>query len=99
VHNGDKLIAGLKPAIASYRPGGKTVREIDVRRTLAGDLYLAMTEFDRTQNLINLQVLIKPLINWIWIGSFVMVFGTLGVLLSPYRRKATVPEYPGKDGQ
>jgi len=99
VHNGDKLIASLKPAIASYSPGGKTVREIDVRRTLAGDLYLAMTEFDRTQNLINLQILIKPLINWIWIGSFVMVFGTLGVLLSPYRRKTTAVEDQGKDRQ
>jgi cytochrome c biogenesis factor len=32
--------------------------------------------------------MIKPLINWIWIGSFVMVLGTLAVMLSSLKQKA-----------
>ena len=42
---------------------------MDIRRTLAGDLYLALTEVDSASKLINLTIFIKPLINWIWIGS------------------------------
>lgn len=88
VHKGEKLIARLKPAKAFYGASKKNVSEIDIRRTLAGDLYLALTEVDNSQKLINLHIMIKPLINWIWIGSFVMVLGTLAVLLSSFKQKA-----------
>jgi cytochrome c-type biogenesis protein CcmF len=89
VHQGGDLIAQLKPAKAFYSASGKNVSEIDIRRTLAGDLYLALTEVDNSQKLINLHIMIKPLINWIWIGSFVMVLGTLAVMLSSLKQKAT----------
>jgi cytochrome c-type biogenesis protein CcmF len=88
VHKGEKLIAQLKPAKAFYSASGKNVSEIDIRRTLASDLYLALTEVDNSQKLINLHIMIKPLINWIWIGSFVMVLGTLAVMLSSLKQKA-----------
>jgi len=88
VYKDEKLIAQLKPAKAFYNASKKNVSEIDIRRTLAGDLYLALTEVDNSQKLINLHIMIKPLINWIWIGSFVMVLGTLAVLLSSFKQKA-----------
>jgi cytochrome c biogenesis factor len=53
---------------------------VDIRRTLAGDLYLALTEADSATKLINLTIYVKPLINWIWIGSGLMVLGTALVL-------------------
>ena len=87
VHRNGNLIAQLKPAKAYYSASKKNVSEIDIRRTLAGDLYLALTEVDNSRKLINLHIMIKPLINWIWIGSFVMVLGTLAVLFSSLRRK------------
>jgi cytochrome c-type biogenesis protein CcmF len=87
IHKDQKLITKLKPAKAFYTASGKNVSEIDIRRTLAGDLYLALTEVDNSQKLINLHIMIKPLINWIWIGSFVMVLGTLAVLFSSFKRK------------
>ena len=87
VRQGNELIAQLKPAKAYYSASKKNVSEIDIRRTLAGDLYLALTEVDNSRKLINLHIMIKPLINWIWIGSFVMVLGTLAVLISSFKRK------------
>jgi len=99
VQQGGESIARLKPAKAFYSASGKNVSEIDVRRTLAGDLYLALTEVDTTQKLINLHIMIKPLINWIWIGSFVMVLGTLAVLLSLYKQKSVTAEDTDKDIQ
>jgi cytochrome c-type biogenesis protein CcmF len=85
-----KLIAELKPSKAAYNASGKAVSEVDIRRTLAGDLYLALTEFDSSTKLINLRILIKPLINWIWIGSIVMILGTVFVLISYYKQKVIV---------
>ncbi len=97
VRRGDELIAQLKPAKAYYSASKKNVSEIDIRRTLAGDLYLALTEVDNSRKLINLHIMIKPLINWIWIGSFVMVLGTLAVLFSLLKRKAVIAQDNEKD--
>ena len=60
--------------------------EVDIRRTLVDDLYLAVTNVQVNNKLINLRILVKPLINWIWIGGFIMVIGTVLVLSSIYRR-------------
>ena len=97
VRRDNELIARLKPAKAYYSASKKNVSEIDIRRTLAGDLYLALTEVDNSQKLINLHIMIKPLINWIWIGSFVMVLGTLAVLFSLLKRKAVITKDNEKD--
>lgn len=87
---GRKLIARLSPAKAVYGASGKAVSEVDIRRTLREDLYLALTEVDAATKLINLRVMVKPLINWIWIGSIVMLSGTVVVLISFYKRRRTV---------
>ena len=87
VYKASELIANLKPARAVYTASGKAVSEVDIHRTLAGDLYLALTDLDSSSKLINLRILIKPLINWIWIGSTVMIVGAVLVLTSYHRRK------------
>ncbi|GEM_PF-502744 len=76
VYKGAERIDLLSPSVAFYAQSGKRTSEVDVRRTLAGDLYLALTEVDNASKLINLTVYIKPLINWIWIGNILMVVGT-----------------------
>jgi cytochrome c-type biogenesis protein CcmF len=90
VHRNDKLIAELHPSQAYYSRSDKRTSEVDIRRTLASDLYVALTQVDSSNELINLNVLVKPLINWIWIGSVVSVLGTILVLISFYRRRTTV---------
>ena len=85
VSRDDEVIARLKPARAYYR-GDRQTSEVDIRRTLAGDFYVAVTGVDTTTGLINLMVLIKPLVNWIWIGSATAVFGAALVLFSIRRR-------------
>lgn len=85
VYKDEQLIAELKPAKAVYRPSGKAVSEVDIRRTLGGDLYLALTQVDTNTEMINMRVLIKPLINWIWIGSIIMVIGAALVMTAFYR--------------
>jgi cytochrome c-type biogenesis protein CcmF len=86
VYEQDKLISKLAPAKAVYSASNQSVSEVDIRRTLGGDLYTALTEMDLNSQRINLRVLVKPLINWIWIGSGLMVVGAVMALMSMLAR-------------
>ncbi len=86
-------VGSLRPARAVYSPGGQTLSEVDVRRTLAGDLYLALTDVNVSTRMINLRIMVKPLINWIWIGSTLMAAGTIMVMIAVFR---TAPPKPAK---
>lgn len=77
----DRLVAQLKPAKAIYSAGGKAVSEVDIRRTLGSDVYLALMDVDVSSKMINLRAMVKPLINWIWIGSVFLVLGAGIVVL------------------
>jgi cytochrome c-type biogenesis protein CcmF len=88
VYKQDQLVAKLGPAKAVYQATNNAVSEVDIRRTFGGDLYLAVTEIDVATQLINLRVLVKPLINWIWIGSSLMVIGAVLSLMGMLNRRA-----------
>ena len=84
----EMFISDLHPSQLFYNTGSqKRISRVDIRRTLGYDLYIALTEVDTARNLVNLRVLIKPLINWIWIGGFVMVLGAAFAWFSPYKQK------------
>ena len=83
----EKIVATLNPSMAYYHSGAKPTSEVDIKRSLAGDIYTALTAVDGKTQLINLRVFIKPLINWIWIGGIGLVVGTVFVLISFYKRK------------
>lgn len=60
--------------------------EVDIRSTLQEDLYLILSGLNNTEGAINndptaqgidLQVLIKPLVIWIWIGCVLLTIGTM----------------------
>ncbi|MFC1781338.1 heme lyase CcmF/NrfE family subunit [Planctomycetota bacterium] len=87
VEKDGELVAKLNPSQAVYSDSGKRTSEVDIKRSLASDLYLALNEVDLTGEIINLNVMVKPLINWIWIGCIVSVFGTIIVLTSFYQRR------------
>jgi cytochrome c-type biogenesis protein CcmF len=84
------VLTKLRPSQAYYSDSDERTSEVDVRRTFGGDLYVALTAVDVGRELINLKVLIKPLINWIWIGSTASVVGAVFVLISFYRRRRAI---------
>jgi cytochrome c-type biogenesis protein CcmF len=98
VEKDKKPIARLYPSQAVYHDSGKRTSEVDIHRTLAGDLYLALTDMNIKSEMINLNVLVKPLVDWIWIGSIISMLGAVLVLISNYSQKTTVsPEKAGED--
>jgi cytochrome c-type biogenesis protein CcmF len=58
--------------------------EIAIRRTIAEDLYLVLPQVDFGTQTIALQVIINPLVNWIWLGFGILALGT-GIALLPER--------------
>ena len=87
VMKNNEPICQLSPAWVLHTLQEQTTTEVDIARSLGGDLYVALTSIDTKSDLIVLRVLIKPLINWLWIGSVVMVLGALMVLIAWYFKK------------
>jgi cytochrome c-type biogenesis protein CcmF len=87
VYKEKTLITKMQPSIAFYFKPETRSSEVDIRRTLAYDLYFALTEVDNNSHLINLNILVKPLINWVWLGSIIAVIGSGVVLFSIYTKK------------
>ncbi|PYR29285.1 MAG: hypothetical protein DMF92_12265 [Acidobacteria bacterium] len=59
--------------------------EVAIRRSLSEDLYLVLPpDFDLGTQTISLQVVVNPLVDWIWLGFGVLAFGT-GIALLPER--------------
>jgi cytochrome c-type biogenesis protein CcmF len=84
------VFARLRPSQAYYHRSDERTSEVDIERSFAGDFYAALTKVDNTRGLINLRVLVKPLINWIWIGSSLAVLGACLALASTYLRRKGV---------
>ena len=74
--NGREL-ARLYPARWFYRQHEEEpTTEVAIRRSPLEDLYLVMAGFDLKDQSASLQVVITPLVTWIWIGFGVMAVGT-----------------------
>jgi cytochrome c-type biogenesis protein CcmF len=58
--------------------------EVAIRRSFAEDLYLVMPAYELQDQSMSLQVVINPLVNWIWTGFGILVLGT-GIALLPER--------------
>jgi len=80
-----KEIDGLYPARWAYRRHEQEpTTEVAIRRTPAEDLYAVLGGFDLADQSATLQLVVNPLVNWIWVGFGVMAIGT-GIALLPER--------------
>ena len=68
-----------------YVTADNQMTEVGIRSTVQEDLYLILSALNDTNGALNnepgaqgidLQVLIKPLVNWIWIGTLLLAIGT-----------------------
>ena len=67
----------LRPERRNYPVAGSSTTESAIRSTLAGDLYVTMGEpaADTVSGKWTVRILYEPLVNWIWIGSAMLIFG------------------------
>jgi cytochrome c-type biogenesis protein CcmF len=82
VHRGGQYLGDLKPERRVYAASQQPTSEVAIRRRLNEDLYLnfaSMSQSDPEAAVI--QAYVFPLVSWIWIGFYVLLFGTLVCLV------------------
>ena len=75
------------PSITKYTRIGMNVGTPSVRTSFTHDVYLTLEPPVRQDSdQARIKVFVKPLILWLWVGTFVMAFGTLLAVLPTRRR-------------
>jgi len=78
-----KPIGAMAPARWFFRKHeDQPTTEVAIRRSFAEDLYIILAGYDMQTQSATFQVVVNPLVNWIWFGFGVMAFGT-GIALLP----------------
>lgn len=85
----DGLALGqIRPRTELYFDTMQTVTLPGMRSTLADDLYVILVNWeDISDEFVTLKVYHNPMMNWLWIGTLVFIFGTL-VAVWPKRENA-----------
>jgi len=96
VFDNGKQIDTLYPAKWFFRKHEQEpTTEVAIRRTLAEDLYIVLPAYDLGKQTASLQIVVNPLVDWIWFGFGILALGT-GIALLPERAYsfalARVPE-------
>ena len=84
-----------------YVTGDLPMTEVGIRSSVREDLYLILSALDDMEGAVNadsnaqgidLQVLIKPFVGWIWFGGFMLAIGTFVALWPSVDRRRVALE-------
>lgn len=89
VYRGGRKVATVRPQRNLHSNVEGAVTEVALRSNLKEDLYLILAGLE-ANGLAAFQVLINPLVVWLWIGGAVMIAGTL-IAAWPARRPGRQP--------
>ncbi len=81
VYKGGKKITQLAPEKRFYHASQTSSTMVALRSTLANDLYVIYEGRNPDTDRPIIKVFLNPLMNWIWIGVLIVVFGTLLALV------------------
>jgi cytochrome c-type biogenesis protein CcmF len=84
VYDSSGFIGTLRPEKRFYKKADPST-EVAIRSNAKEDLYMILSGWSGDQS-ISLTVVINPFLSWVWIGTGVMVFGTVWAVM-PRRRK------------
>jgi cytochrome c-type biogenesis protein CcmF len=56
--------------------------EVAIRRTFAEDIYLVLPAFDLEEQSASMEIVVNPLVNWVWVGFGILALGT-GIAMLP----------------
>jgi cytochrome c-type biogenesis protein CcmF len=79
-HNGKK-VTQLAPERRFYNASQQTSTVVAIHSTLARDLYVVFEGRNPETDRPIIKVFLNPLVNWIWIGVFIVIFGTAVALV------------------
>jgi cytochrome c-type biogenesis protein CcmF len=76
-------VAKMYPAKWYFRKHeDQPTTEVAIRRSFAEDIYLVMPAFNLEDQSASMEIVINPLVNWVWVGFGILALGT-GIALLP----------------
>jgi cytochrome c-type biogenesis protein CcmF len=91
VSKNGQFLQDLKPERRVYVASEQPTSEVSIRRRLNEDVYLNFAGVSQEDpNKAVIQAYIFPLVSWIWVGFWVLLFGTL-ICLVPSKTKLSYP--------
>ena len=85
VFHGNKKITQLTPERRFYTASQQTSTIVAIHSTLAHDLYVVFEGRNPETDRPIIKVFLNPLVNWIWIGVAIIIFGTFIALVPPLK--------------
>ena len=85
-----RWLGSLEPERRFYKASRQGTSEVAIRRRLNEDLYLNFAGMSDDNQRAVIQAYVFPLVSWIWIGFWVLIFGTLVCLVPSKARTETV---------
>jgi cytochrome c-type biogenesis protein CcmF len=76
VYKDGKRVWTGQPEKEFYKGQNQPVSEVDVLSTWQQDLYLILADFTEDESA-TIKVYVNPMVSWIWMGGWVIAFGTL----------------------
>jgi cytochrome c-type biogenesis protein CcmF len=105
VEKDGRALGNLTSEKRQYFTSEQLMTEVGIRSTPVEDLYIILSAVDDLGGALNadssaqgvdLQVLIKPLVGWIWYGGLVLTLGALIGLWPSAERRKTADEFAPK---
>ena len=76
-------IAKMYPAKWFFRKHeDQPTTEVAIRRSISEDIYLVLPAFNLEEQSASMEIVVNPLVNWVWVGFGILALGT-GVALLP----------------
>jgi len=76
VEKDGKRIWTARPEKEFYKGQNQPVSEVDVRSTMASDLYVILADFSEDESA-TIKVYHNPMVKWLWTGGWVIALGTM----------------------
>jgi cytochrome c-type biogenesis protein CcmF len=81
----DQFYADLKPEMRAYTRNNEQTTEVALKMGLREDLYLVLAGINDDGSRASFKVFINPLQIWLWIGTMVVVFSTVFLIIPKAR--------------
>jgi cytochrome c-type biogenesis protein CcmF len=78
----------IRPEHRFYKSSRQPASQVAIRRRLNEDLYVNFAGMSSDDKKLVIQAYVFPLVSWIWLGYYVLLFGTLVCLVPPKIRLA-----------
>ena len=80
VSKSGQLLETMRPQRRFYHASQQPTSDVAIRPRLKEDVYVVFAGVANDQTPV-IQVFVNPLVNWVWIGTFVVIFGTIVALV------------------